>query len=184
MVLVVAAILVWWYRGGSGEESVNAEDGVKSLDNSLEEDHSRSLVEEDDGVQPPIHLDDDAAIDVERLSNDIVEGEDMEEGIEADVADAPSIDDTLPSEDVVMVDDKGEEESSSLASAFAREKIQLVNTDRAPIVKLFKAAKTSISSVEPRAIPFSHFWNEDVRNKAKSEPILAGINELLDSMLQ
>ena len=196
MALVVAAILLWWYRGSSGAELAN--DGEDDA-SGLKEDVTRSVVEEDGGIDPPIHLNerlsndmvggldspihlhDDAAFDVERLSNDMDEEEDMED---ADVAGAPSIDDTSPPQDVVKDDENDEDDSSSLASAFAREKIQLVNADKAPIVKLFKAAKNGVSRVEPRAIPFSHFWNEDVRNKAKSEPILAGIDELLDSMLQ
>ena len=175
--LFIAAILFWWYRGGSGGESTN--DGRMMS----KEDVSRSVVEEGDGLDSPIHLHDDAAIDAERLSNDMDEEEDTEE---ADAAGAPSIDDTSPPQDKEdeEEDDEEEEDSSSLASAFAREKIQLVNADQAPIVKLFKAAKTGVSRVEPRAIPFSHFWNKEVRHAAKSKPILAGIDELLDSMMQ
>lgn len=180
VVLITAAVLFWWHRGGSGKDSANGgEDDV----NAFEEDVSRSLVEEDGGLDPT-HLVDDAAIDVERLSNDMVGGEETEEVIEPEVVDAPSVGDSSSSEDVVKGDEEDEEDSSSLVSAFAREKIQLVNTDRAPIVKFFKAAKAGISSVEPRAIPFSHFWNKDVRDTAKSKPILAEIEELLDSMFQ
>lgn len=178
--LVVAAIFFWWYRVGSGEESANGEDDV----NSLEEDVARSLVEEVDAVESSIHLIDEAVEDAEQPSTDIDEGEEMEEVIEADVVDAPSIDGTSPAEDVLNGDEKDEEDSFSLASAFAREKIQLVNTNQAPIVKLFKAAKAGISSVEPRAVPFSYFWNKEVWDTAKSKPVLSGIDELLDSMLQ
>ena len=177
--LFIAAILFWWYRGGSGEEFANdGEDDVNGLE---EEDVSRSVVEEDDGLDSPIHRHDDAAIDAERLSNDMDEEEDTEE---ADAAGALSINDTLPPQDKEDEQEDDEDDSSSLASAFAREKIQLVNADQAPIVKLFKAAKTGVSRVEPRAIPFSHFWNKEVRHAAKSKPILAGIDELLDSMMQ
>ena len=74
--------------------------------------------------------------------------------------------------------------ASSLASAFAREKIRLVNTEQAPIVKLFQGAKAAVSNIDPRAIPFSHFWNKQIRDNAQSQPVLSGIDELLDCMMQ
>ena len=69
-------------------------------------------------------------------------------------------------------------------STFKREKIQLLNADKAPIVKLFNAAKTTLTSIQQRRVPFSHFWNKEVRTTAKAQPVLSGLDDLLDAMMQ
>ena len=74
--------------------------------------------------------------------------------------------------------------SDDVAADFAREKIHLINAQQAPIVKVFKATTAMISNIDQRTIPFAHFWSEEVRAAAKSRPILAGIDELLDNMMQ
>ena len=123
---------------------------------------------------------------VEAVNHVIVNDLAMEE------AEQPSTgnDDDVEEEETGATDEYGvteEEQSdgaSSLASAFAREKIQLINADQAPIVKFFQGAKAAVSNIDPRAIPFSHFWNKEVRDNAQSQPVLSGIDELLDVMMQ
>ena len=105
-------------------------------------------------------------------------------------AEQPSNDDDTKEEEAdatdeyVVTEEEQSDGASSLASAFAREKIRLVNADQAPIVKLFQGAKTAVSNINPRAIPFWHFWNKQVRDNAQSQPVLSGIDELLDCMMQ
>ena len=174
--IVIGAFLFWWYRGGSNGEAANQDSG-------LEGEGAMSAVEEDGGIERSDHAADDVDVseaDEEHFAVDH-NGEHVVETEEVDVADAPTIDNKSHSDDTIL---DHEADSSSLASVFAREKIQLINTSHAPIVKLFIAAKAGISRIEPRTIPFSHFWNEDARNKAKTNPILAGIDELLESMMQ
>ena len=91
---------------------------------------------------------------------------------------------TGATDEYVLTEEEQSDGASSLASAFAREKIRLVNADQAPIVKLFQGTKTAVSNINPRAIPFSHFWNKQVRDNAQSQPVLSGIDELLDCMMQ
>ena len=91
---------------------------------------------------------------------------------------------TGATDEYVVTEEEQSDGASSLASAFAREKIRLVNADQAPIVKLFQGTKTAVSNINPRAIPFSHFWNKQVRDNAQSQPVLSGIDELLDCMMQ
>lgn len=174
--LVIGAILFWWYRGGSNGEAANEENGPEG-------EVAMPAVEEDGGAELSDHAADDVGAEEakDELSTDDLYRENTAEAEGSGGVDASPVDNTSHPDDTIL---DNEADSSSLASAFAREKIQLINTSHAPIVKFFNAAKAGISRIEPRAIPFSHFWDESVRNTAKSNPILAGIDELLESMMQ
>ena len=100
------------------------------------------------------------------------------------VEDSTETEDVSHSSDVDNVADAVAAEPL-FVSTFKREKIQLLNADKAPIVKLFNAAKTTLTSIEQRrAVPFSHFWNKEVRTTAKAQPVLSGLDDLLDAMMQ
>ena len=178
--LVIGAVLFWWYRGGTGNAMVEDE----NYDSALENDEDARPADEDEvGVEPPIYLVDNEIEAAGERPIDDIERENTEEVIENDDGDSAEEEDSIDgvSKDSTM---ESEADPDSLASAFAREKIKLINADQAPIVKLFQGAKAVVSNTDPRTIPFSHFWNKEVRQRAKSQPVLSGIDELLDSMMQ
>ena len=130
---------------------------------------AEETAEKDDGLGTLSHSVDNLEMeDAEEPSNyDDSEGEETDATNEYGVAEEEQSDGT-----------------SSLASAFAQEQIRLINADQAPIVKLFQGAKAAVSNIDPRTIPFSHFCNKEVRDSAQSQPVLSGIEELLESMMQ
>ena len=176
--LVIGAVLFWWYRGGTGNAMVDDENDDSALEN---DEDARPADEDEVGVEPPVYRVDNEIEAADERPIDVIERENTEEVIENDDGDSAEEEDSI---DGVSKDSTMESEADSLASAFAREKIQLINADQAPIVKLFHGVKAVVSNTDPRTIPFSHLWNKEVRQGAKSQPVLSGIDELLDSMMQ